>query len=168
MKSTDAAVADAGPLIHLDEMDWIFSLEIFETVWVPPEVADEATRYRPKWKNAAPSNIRIEATATESWGWWRTKTKFVHLDKGEQAALALWHQHQDAIFLCDDLQARMVAQDLGIPVMGTLGLILRSAHLSLRTISEVRATLIDLPTRSTLHLKPSLIHRVIESLPKDN
>jgi predicted nucleic acid-binding protein len=167
MKNISAAVADAGPLIHLDELGWLFVLESFDTVWIPPEVEDEATRHRPQWKNVAPSNIRIETAAREAWGWWRAKTKFVQLDKGEQAALALWQRHQDAILLCDDLQARVVAQDFGIPVMGTLGLILRSAHLSLRPVSEVRAILLDLPKLSTLHLNPSLIERVLNSLPEE-
>lgn len=74
--------------------------------------------------------------------------RLIHLDKGEQAALALWHTHQDAIMLCYDLQARMVVHHFGIPVMGTIGLILRTAHLSLRPISEVRRILNELPTRS--------------------
>jgi len=52
-----------------------------------------------------------------------------------------------------------------IPVVGTIGLILRTAHLSLRSISEVRRILNELPARSTLHLKPSLLQRVIDSLP---
>ena len=33
MKSINAAVADAGPLIHLDELNWLFVLELFEAVW---------------------------------------------------------------------------------------------------------------------------------------
>jgi predicted nucleic acid-binding protein len=110
---TDAAVADAGPLIHLDELSWLFVLETFTTVWVPPEVADEATRHRPHWKDAAPSNVLIESATSEAWSWWRAQTKFTRLDKGEQAALALWRSHQDAVLLCDDLQARYTAQDFG-------------------------------------------------------
>jgi len=167
MKNIDTAVADAGPLIHLDELAWLFVLESFETVWIPHEVVNEATRHRPQWMNAAPTNIRIESAPPNHWGWWREKTKFVQLDKGEQAALALWHVHPNSILLCDDLQARTVAQESGIPVMGTIGLILRSAHLSLRSISEVRSILMDLPIRTTLHLKPSLVQRVLDSLPRD-
>jgi predicted nucleic acid-binding protein len=98
---SNAAIADAGPLIHLDQVGWLVVLETFS------------------------------------------------LDQGEKAALALWRSHQDAILLCDDLQARTVAQDFGVPVMGTLGLILRAAQFSLRSITEVRTTLTDLPKRST-------------------
>ncbi len=94
-----------------------------------------------------------------------TVNKFDQLDKGERTALALWRSHQDAILLCDDLQARMLAQDFKIPLMGTLGLILRVGQVGLRPISEVRAILNDLPKRSTLHLKPSLLQQVLASLP---
>jgi len=164
---SNAAIADAGPLIHLDEMEWLFVLETFSTVWVPPEVADEATRHRPHWKDSAPANIRIEAASPGARQWWEAERKFVQLDQGEKAALALWRSHQDAILLCDDLQARTVAQDFGVPVMGTLGLILRAAQFSLRPIPDVRAILTDLPKRSTLHLKPALLQRVLDSLPEE-
>jgi predicted nucleic acid-binding protein len=143
--TNNAAIADAGPLIHLDEVGWLFALETFATVWVPPEVAEEATRRRPQWKTFVPANLLIEVPSQEAWEWWQAEKKFVQLDAGEKAALALWRSHQDAILLCDDLQARTVAQDFGVPVMGTLGLILRVAKLSLRPISEVRAILKDLP-----------------------
>jgi predicted nucleic acid-binding protein len=164
---SNAAIADAGPLIHLDEVGWLFVLETFATVWVPPAVAEEATRHRPNWKSSAPANLLIEVPSQEAWEWWQAEKNFVGLDAGEKAALALWRSHQDAILLCDDLQARTVAQDFGVPVMGTLGLILRVAQLSLRPISEVRAILNDLPKRSTLHLKPALLHRVLDSLPDE-
>jgi len=69
--------------------------------------------------------------------------------------------------ISNDLQARTVAQDFGVPVMGTLGLLLRAAQFSLRPIPEVRAILTDLPKRSTLHLKPALLQRVLDSLPEE-
>jgi predicted nucleic acid-binding protein len=166
MKSTDAAVSDAGPLIHLDELGWLFVLESFATVWVPPEVAEEAARHRPKWQSAAPANVIIDAFSQETWEWWRTINKFDRLDRGERTALALWRSHQDAILLGDDLHARMLAQVFKIPLMGTLGLILRVGHLGLRSISEVRAILNDLPKRSTLHLKPALLQKVLAALPE--
>ncbi len=164
---SNAAIADAGPLIHLDQMGWLFVLETFSTVWVPPEVAEEATRHRPHWKDSAPANIHIEAADPLAKQWWEAERKFVQLDQGEKAALALWRSHQDAVLLCDDLQARTVAQEFGVPVMGTLGLILRAAQFSLRSIPEIRATLTDLPRRSTLHLKPALLQRVLDSLPEE-
>lgn len=166
MKSTDAAVSDAGPLIHLDELGWLFVLESFSTVWVPPDVAEEATRHRPKWQSAAPANVVIDAFSEQAWEWWKTINKFDQLDKGERTALALWRSHQDAILLCDDLQARMLAQDFKIPLMGTLGLILRAAQAGLRSVAEVRTILNDLPKRSTLHLKPALLQKVLASLPE--
>ena len=164
---SSAAVADAGPLIHLDELDWLFVLETFTSVWVPPEVADEASHYRPGWQERAPTNIIIESASPQAWGWWLSEASFVDLDKGEQAALALWHSHRDAILLCDDLQARIAAQNFRVPILGTLGLILRAAQHSLRPISEIRAILNELPQRTSLHLKPALLQRVIDALPDD-
>jgi len=166
MQSNDAAVADAGPLIHLCEVNWLFVLETFSTVWVPQEVANEATRYQPKWQKVAPANIKIEPSRAENWGWWAKGVPFIELDRGEQSAFALWYSHQDAILLCDDLQARIAAQDFGIPIMGTVGLILRALPFKQRAVSEVRSVLEKLPEQSSLYIKPSLIKHVIDSLPE--
>lgn len=136
-------------------------------VWVPPEVADEATQYRPGWQKRAPANIVIKSAKQEAWGWWRSKAGFANLDSGEEAALALWHSHQDAVLLCDDLQARVTAQNLGVPILGTLGLILHAAKHSLRPIPEIRTLLNELPLRTSLHLKPSLLQRVLNELPDE-
>jgi len=75
--TSNAAIADAGPLIHLDEIEWLFVLETFSTVWIPPEVAEEATRHRPQWRQSAPANIRIEAASQEARQWWEAERKFV-------------------------------------------------------------------------------------------
>ena len=50
-----AAVADAGPLIHLDELDVLHVLGGFREVLVPEIVAAEANRHRPDWRSRAPA-----------------------------------------------------------------------------------------------------------------
>lgn len=46
------------------------------------------------------------------------------LGAGESAVIALALQHPGAVAILDDLQARRCAESLGIPVAGTLGIVL--------------------------------------------
>ena len=47
MGGEDVAVADAGPLIHLDELGAIALLSVFDRVLVPDVVLSEVLRHRP-------------------------------------------------------------------------------------------------------------------------
>ncbi len=162
MKRFEAAVADAGPLIHLDELDWLFVLETFNAVWVPAEVSEEASAHRPAWRTAAPDNVFIESVPEKAH--LNHQEKIARLDKGERAALALCQERSNALFPCDDLQARIVADEMNIQVMGNLGLLLPAARYSLRTKVQVRSVLKKIPTHSTLHLKSTLPAKAIKAL----
>jgi predicted nucleic acid-binding protein len=83
------------------------------------------------------------------------------LHDGEREALRLALEHSPALLLTDDTAARLAAGNLGIPVHGTLGLIVRSIRRMLRSKKGVLAVLRGIPGRSTLHLKRSLLDAVI-------
>ena len=53
-----AAVADAGPLIHLDELGALRFLSGFKLVLIPSVVTAEVVRHRPEWRGSAPACIR--------------------------------------------------------------------------------------------------------------
>ena len=59
MEGREAAVADAGPLIHLDELGALRLLDTYTTVWVPTPVAEEADRHRAGWRERGPDGVRI-------------------------------------------------------------------------------------------------------------
>jgi predicted nucleic acid-binding protein len=61
------------------------------------------------------------------------------LDAGEQAALALTREHPQAILLTDDAAARLAAEQLGMRVHGTLGILLRSIRRGQRTPEQILA-----------------------------
>jgi predicted nucleic acid-binding protein len=66
-----------------------------------------------------------------------------------------------AFFLTDDCAARLAAQQVGYQVRGTIGILLRSIRRGQRTASEVVTVLENLPSRSSLYLRPSLLKEVI-------
>jgi uncharacterized protein len=63
-----------------------------------------------------------------------------HLGSGEREAIALALEKPGAWLVVDDLAARRLAQSLGIPLIGSLGIILRAKELG--KISAVKPILV--------------------------
>jgi predicted nucleic acid-binding protein len=82
------------------------------------------------------------------------------LDPGESAVLALAREQPGSQVILDDRDARRCAASLGIPVQGTLGLMVIAKRLGL--ISEVRP-LIDRLRRAGLYMSQGLAERVLRA-----
>ena len=158
-------VLDAGPLIHLDELQCLFLLAGFETLLIPRVVWSEALHHRPlitlsqipRAQIADPRGLPpIQITAA---------TPVAELHAGELAALTLLHEWGGGWLLSDDDAARQTAEALGYPVSGTLGLMLRGIRHHLISPAQVRTLLMDLRTRSTLHISRALLARFAAALP---
>lgn len=116
-------VCDAGPLIHLDELNVTFLLNDFHQVIVPDQVWQEVATHRPTiWKNPDFIYQEIEV-AIASNSTFQALVRTFSLDLGEQAALSLTQQYPEAIFLTDDAAARLAATTLGLRVHGTIGIL---------------------------------------------
>jgi predicted nucleic acid-binding protein len=159
-----AAIADAGPIIHLDELGVLFVLGGFREILVPDVVAMEAERHRPTWRSRAPAGLRTEDPPEERM---RNFLRVASLDVGEAAALALWQGHTTAILLCDDLPARRYAEGIGCPVTGTLGLVLWAGRVGRLETERARALVKSIPERTTLHIRPALLDAALRSLEDD-
>jgi len=66
--------------------------------------------------------------------------------------------------LTDDAAARLAAQALGLRTHGSIGVLLRSVRLGRRKKADVLSTLRGLPTRSTLHIRLSLLQEIIKQV----
>jgi predicted nucleic acid-binding protein len=80
------------------------------------------------------------------------------LGTGERAVIAHAHVHQGCIAGLDDLQARRLAEGLGLAVVGTPGVLLRAKRASL--ISTVRP-LLDALNAQGFRLEPNLYQGVL-------
>ncbi len=157
-------VCDAGPLIHLDELECLDLLADFKMIWVPTPVAEEAERHRPGvLRNPAMELLQVVAQTTAT-SRLSVLARSLSLHRGERAALGVMQHHPHAIFLTDDAAARLAAKSLGYRVHGTIAVLLRS----LRTGKRRREALIEileaLPQRSTLHIRRDLLDEVLASL----
>lgn len=121
-------VADAGPLIALAILDLLALLgRLFEQVQVPHVVLAECTA-RPELADARPIEASVaaglllpcDANPIDAPG----------LDAGERAAIGRALEIEAGL-LADDLAARQHALALGLTVIGTLGVLVRSKRLGL-------------------------------------
>ena len=166
-KPAPSAVCDAGPLIHLDELDCLDLLTDFAAVLVPDVVWREVIHHRPgALGRAAVEVIHTEVALPDEVGF-QILVRAYSLDAGEQAALALMRQHPEAILLTDDAAARLAAEQLGMRVHGTLGVLLRAIRCGRRRPEEVVTLLEAVPRQSTLHIRPDLLRAVIDRMQRE-
>lgn len=161
-----SAVLDAGPLIHLSELNALDVLSDFEILFVPPIVWDEVAQYQPLALEYAGLNIEKTENPFVATGLARLSQLF-SLDKGEIQSLAVMENNVSAIFLTDDSAARLVAEEIGHKVHGTLGMLIRAVRKGHRSPSEVLNILRNLKMNSTLHIRSSVLLNVIERLEKE-
>lgn len=161
-------VSDAGPLIHLDELQCIDLLSDFSEVWVPATVAQEALQHRPELRKApAFESFRCPADRPNHPDL-KLLARSFGLHRGEMAALTLLRHLPSGIFLTDDAAARLAAKSLGYRTHGTIGLLLRAIRRHLRSRDEVIEILEELPDRSSLHIQKALLEEVLEQLRKSS
>jgi len=111
---TLAAVSDAGPLIHLAEIDSLELLATVDTLLVPETVYTEVDA------GGVPdglADLSYELVETDE-----SRVGTQKLDAGERAAIAV-AEERGVVLLTDDLAAREAASDAGVEVHGSIGVI---------------------------------------------
>lgn len=128
---TKPVICNAGPLIHLDQLGSLQLLSDFPSVAVPDAVWDEVLKHRPQalpqaflTRTLPPAAIEAKVIAL---------CKAFSLDAGEAACLAILTGMNQRMFLTDDAAARLVAEEMGIEVHGTIGVVIRSVRTGKRT-----------------------------------
>jgi len=161
------AVADAGPLIHLDELASLDLLADFGAVMVTDAVWREVERHRPDALLVAGGFLQRKAVSEYS--------TLVHaliplytLHVGEQEALHLCMEQGANLLLTDDTAARLAAKNLGLSAHGTVGLLIRSIRRQTRTKPEILALLREIPSRTSLHIRRSFLDSLIAEVEASN
>ncbi len=148
-------VSDASPIHYLVLINVINVLpKLFSKVIIPEHVITTELQ-SPKtpplvrtWVSNLPPWVEVRKPA---------KPEALHLHKGEEHAIALALEFNAPILL-DEKEARTVAKDKGLLVIGTLGLIERAAAVNLIDLQE---SLIALQ-KTNMRVSRSLIHDALE------
>jgi len=154
----DTVVLDAGPVIHLDEIGCLHLLTDFKRILLPVAVSQEIEIHR---SAAFQKNILFEKVETVISETINATCAMFSLDAGEIQAIGLCSQYPASILLTDDASARLTAKTLGIRAYGTIGVILRATRRKQLSPGEVILKLEELPAKSTLFIKQSLLNEII-------
>lgn len=147
---SECVVADSTCLIALERIGQIEIIPaLFEPVLIPPAVAQEFGISLP-WLKVESLSDRVLAAALK-----------MMIDDGEAEAIAL-SQEQKCRIILDDRQARRVGQDMGLRVIGTVGiLILAKQRGILSTVKPVLQNLDDTGFYISAALKAEAL-RIVE------
>lgn len=150
----ESAVINASPLVLLSRGQHLEILRHFaRRVLVPEPVANEI---REKGRN----DVTVKALESLSWIEVTPATPVPQavlewgLGPGESSVLAVAYQHSEMEAIIDDLAARRCATSMGIPVRGTLGIVLTAKQRGI--IPSARNVMEDL-IRGGLYLSRSVL-----------
>lgn len=126
-------VSDTSPLIAIAHLELPIVLErLFTSVLIPPAVHAEFLRFDSERFRTVMSDwafISIASPRDQQ----TVERLSRQLDPGESEALALAIEVQPDAVLVDETLGRRVALSLGLPVVGTLGVLLRAKAAKLVT-----------------------------------
>ncbi len=144
---TVKAVTNSTCLIGLERVEKLDILpQVFDTVFAPPAVAQEV-RTSLDW-------LRVQAVANRS----VTMALKTQMDEGEAEAIALALELENVLLILDDKKARRVAQQMGMKVIGTVGMLLRAKRQGV--IAEVKPILLKL-TEANFRITQGIIQEAL-------
>lgn len=154
-------VCDTSPITNLDAIGQLDLLrQLYGTVVIPEAVFFELT--------VDPANPGASAVQTLHW----IETKPVlnqtlvtalrtSLDEGESEAIALAIEMKATLLLMDERLGRTTAAQLGLQVIGLLGVLLEAKHRGF--ISAIKPLLDDLTNHAGFWISPQLYSYVLQS-----
>jgi len=153
-------VADAGPLIHLSLVRLLRLLPIlYEQILVPDLVYNEVVREGDTLPGSA--ELRgadwIELVPHDP-GAPLLQLLRAQLDPGEAAAIWVAVERKAALVLSDDRPARLAAEQLGLTVRGTLGILVEAKRRG--EIREIASVVKELRDRG-VWLSEWLVERIL-------
>lgn len=159
-------VADTTPLISLMKIGHLDLLEqLFGEVQIPEAVFDELvynTNFPEESKLIQESNyiIRVSVKDTSAVDLLRRSSG---LDTGESEAIILSDSIGASLLLMDEVKGRQVAKQMGIPLMGTIGLLLVGYNEKLLTKQQILEC-IEIMKTSGRHISESLYQQLLAKI----
>lgn len=164
--TVNIAVADASPLIHLNEIGCLSLLRIFEILHIPGAVWLETVgQYRVLQKDILALGIVQQHNLPQSEIIRFTQEKgFENLQDGERECLYLCKQIGVSILLTDDMAVREKANSLSLTPVGSLGVVVRAYRAGLVSLDNAERHITDLYSVSSLFITYTIVELAIEQL----
>lgn len=113
-------VCDTGPILHLGEANCLYLLNLAGEVNITPVVAREYEQNAPNMP--LPSWVHI--VDLDKAGQKRMFALSKQIDQGESSVIALTLQLKADWLLCDDANARLLGESLGLEIHGSIGILI--------------------------------------------
>jgi len=152
---TLAAVSDAGPLIHLAEIDSLELLATFDTLLVPETGYEEIEAGGVPDRLADLSYELVDADGI--------RVGAEELDAGERAAIAV-AEERGVVLLTDDLAARESASEAGVEVRGSIGVVTLGYGRKSLDRDEAASRMRALQRETSLFVTDAVVERGIRML----
>ncbi len=109
-------ICDTSCFIILNNIEELDLLQgVYGIIITTPEIADEFGEQFPSW-------VDIRSASN---GYYQQILE-LQIDKGEASAIALAIEIPDCVVILDDNKARKVAENLGLEITGTIGVIIKA------------------------------------------
>lgn len=164
MAKIKESVFDAGPFIHLQEIQQLELLKLFEKILTTQEILDECKKIGASLRKL--ENLEKKELSPKSKDFAEYLTNRFELHLGESTGIALCKQEYIKLLFTDDLDARQVAHMLGFGSHGTVAIILRAFREKLITTKEAKESIGKLYTHSTLFFSNDLKDWTIREIEK--
>jgi len=138
-------IADSSALVALSVVDKLDVLEqLFGEVYVPRAVYEELSKENKAESYKLKNYCKNKVLDIQS------KTNFnISLGQGESEAIVLYREQNADFLLCDDKKAKKFAQNFGLNVIGSLGILLKAKEAGV--ISEI-SPLVELLKNSRIFI----------------
>lgn len=152
-KITDAVV-DAGPFIHLHEIELMSLFGLFKRITTSGNILEECHKIRNEIKEL--KNLDIKKLTSTSKDFTKYLIQKYKIDMGEASGIALCRQENIELFFTDDLEARSTANHLGFEARGSIAIILRSLRENMLSKDETKDAIKKLYHDSSLFMTEDL------------
>ena len=146
-------ISDTSCLILLEKIGELDILhKLFGTIITTTEVAEEFGQTLPSWfELRQPTDKNYQSIIEAS------------VDKGEASAIALAIELDDCLLIIDDLKGRKFAHQLGLTIIGTIGVIVDAKLVGIiPSVKPILAKIKSTNFRITEHLELLILKRAGE------
>ena len=144
-------ISDTSCLIILSKIGCLDILQaLFDEVLISEAVSLEFGEKLPTW-------IIVKQVASRQ----LEKILLLNVDEGEASAMALYlEQTEDALLVIDERKGRLIAKELGIKIIGTIGLLINAGEKGIiEDLSEIIRRIEQTDFRLSPKLKKQLLNR---------
>ena len=166
VRKVKAAVADAGPLIHLTEIDCFWLLNIFKALHIPDAVWSETVGQNrvPQAKVLELNNVHRHSLPQAEVTRFIQENGLEDLQIGECECLYLCQQTGVPVLLTDDLAVRKAAKRLKFIPVGSLGVVVKAHQLGRISLADAKQYITALYDVSSLFVARAIVELAIEQL----